>query len=267
MDSEVNQFDWGGFAVVAIASAIAVAVLMGAAATIGFVRGRHNGVDVAWGVGFVVVALVAATFGAGDAWRRWLLVALVAVWGVRLAWHIARRTAGHGEDPRYEKLLDDAGGTRTLAAVRKIYLTQGVALWFVSLPVQVAAAVHGDVGALTVVGVAVWLVGFVVEAVGDAQMSAFKSDPAHRGTIMDRGLWGWSRHPNYFGDACVWWGVFLVCAQTWPGVLTVLSPLAMTYFLVHATGARLLEQHLARRPGYRDYQRRTSYFLPRPPQS
>ncbi|MFC9514352.1 DUF1295 domain-containing protein [Nocardiaceae bacterium NPDC056970] len=263
----MNGFDWGGFALVTITSLVAAAILMVVTAAFGFARGRHNVVDVSWGAGFVVIALVAAAFGDGDAWRRWLLAALVAVWGLRLASHMARRTSGKGEDPRYEKLLDDAGGNRTLTAIRKIYLTQGVALWFVSLPVQVAAVTHGGVGVFTFLGVAVWLVGFVFESVGDAQMSAFKADPAHRGTVMDRGLWGWTRHPNYFGDACVWWGIFLIAAQTWPGVLTILSPLAMTYFLVYATGARLLEQRMAQRPGYRDYQQRTAYFVPRPPRT
>lgn len=107
--------------------------------------------------------------------------------------------------------------------------------------------------------------GIAFEAVGDAQLRRFKADPANRGRIMDQGLWAWTRHPNYFGDACVWWGVYVVAAAQWPGVLTVVSPLAMTYFLVYATGARLLEQHMAKRPGYADYQRRTSYFVPWPP--
>lgn len=262
---EMNGFDWGGFALVTITSVIAIVILMVVTAAFGFRRARHNVVDVSWGVGFVLVALVAAAFGDGDEWRRWLLAGLVAVWGLRLAIHMERRSRGHGEDPRYEKLLDDAGGNRTLTAIRKIYITQGSALWFVSLPVQVAAVTRGPFGVLTVLGVIVWTVGVVFESVGDAQMSAFKADPANRGTIMDRGLWGWTRHPNYFGDACVWWGIFLVAAQTWPGVLTILSPLAMTYFLVFATGARLLEQHMAERPGYRDYQHRTSYFVPLPP--
>jgi steroid 5-alpha reductase family enzyme len=100
---------------------------------------------------------------------------------------------------------------------------------------------------------------------GDKQLKEFKIDPANKGKVMDRGLWSWTRHPNYFGDFCVWWGIWLVAASTWPGVLSVLSPLAMTYFLVFATGARLLEQHMGQRPGYAAYQQRTSYFLPRAP--
>ncbi|RVW05003.1 DUF1295 domain-containing protein [Rhodococcus spongiicola] len=260
-----SGFDWGGFTFVTVTSLIAIALLIVVTAVFGFRLGRHNVVDVSWGIGFVVIALVSAVFGDGDLWRRWLLAALIAVWGLRLAWHMARRGRGRGEDPRYEKMLDDAGGNRTRAAIRKIYFTQGIALWFVSLPVQVSAVTQGPLGVLTVVGILLWVTGFTFESVGDAQMSAFKADPANRGTIMNRGLWGWTRHPNYFGDACIWWGIFLISAQTWPGVLTVLSPVAMTYFLVYATGARRLERHMAERPGYPDYQESTSYFLPRPP--
>ena len=114
-------------------------------------------------------------------------------------------------------------------------------------------------------GAAVWLLGVVFEAVGDAQLARFKADARNKGTVMDRGLWGWTRHPNYFGDSAVWWGLYLVAASAWPGVLTVLSPVVMTYFLVFATGARLLEKEMSKRPGYPEYQQRTSYFIPRPP--
>ena len=113
-------------------------------------------------------------------------------------------------------------------------------------------------------GVAVWAVGLAFEAVGDAQLAAYKKDP-DRGPVMDRGLWRYTRHPNYFGDSTVWWGIFLVCASAWPGVLTILSPVAMTYFLVFATGARLLERTMMKRPGYPEYAARTSMFLPLPP--
>ena len=118
---------------------------------------------------------------------------------------------------------------------------------------------------VALLGVALWLLGVVFESVGDAQLRRFKADSGNRGKVMDQGLWAWTRHPNYFGDAAVWWGLYLVAASAWPGVLTVLSPVVMTYFLVFATGARLLEKEMATRPGYPAYQGRTSYFLPRPP--
>ncbi|OYD69279.1 DUF1295 domain-containing protein [Rhodococcus sp. OK302] len=252
---------------VALASLLAIVVTMAVTAVIGVRIGRHNVVDVSWGVGFVVIAAVSAAVGTGDLWRRLLMLALVGMWGLRLASHMAVRSRGKGEDPRYEELLGKASGNRTLHAIRKIYVTQGISLWFVSLPVQVSAQSSGGFNVIVVLGVLLWLLGVTFEAVGDRQMAAFKSDPGSRGHIMDQGLWAWTRHPNYFGDACVWWGIFLVAASAWPGVLTILSPVAMTYFLVFATGARLLERHMAQRPGYREYQERTSYFVPRRPRS
>ena len=259
------SYDASNFGVVTGSSALATVVLLTITAIIGFRIGRHNVVDVTWGLGFVLIALVCALVGEGSAWRRWLLFVLVAIWGLRLALSMARRSAGKGEDPRYEKMLYDAGGNRTLVAIRKIYLTQGLALWFVSLPIQVSAAAGGTLNWLACVGIAVWVLGVVFESVGDKQMDEFKSDPANKGTVMDRGLWGWTRHPNYFGDSCVWWGIYLIVAGYWPGALTIASPIVMTYFLVFATGARLLEQHMEQRPGYAEYQQRVSYFLPRPP--
>ncbi|OZE32041.1 hypothetical protein CH256_06525 [Rhodococcus sp. 05-2254-6] len=257
--------NWSDFLTVSLASLGGTALLMIVTALIGARIGRHNVVDVTWGGGFVLIALISAATGTGELWRRILLLVLVAVWGLRLAVHVFRRSRGHGEDPRYTELLAKATGNETLYALRKIYLTQAIALWFVSLPLQVSAVAHGSVLPVVVLGVLVWILGWTFEAVGDAQLTAFKADASNKGKIMDRGLWSWTRHPNYFGDSAVWWGLFLVSASAWPGVFTFLSPIAMTYFLVFATGARLLERSMEKRPGYREYQQRTSYFLPRPP--
>jgi steroid 5-alpha reductase family enzyme len=259
------MLSWTNLLAVSGLSALTVVVLMGITAFAGRRAGRVSVVDTAWGLGFVLVASVAALVGEGVPWRRLLLLALVGAWGLRLAWHMHRRNAGKGEDPRYAEMLGRERGNPTVVAIRKVYAVQALALWFVSLPIQVSAAAGAGNAAVAVVGVAVWLLGVTFEAVGDAQLSAFKANPDNTGKVMDRGLWSWTRHPNYFGDASVWWGLWLVAASAWPGVLTVLSPIVMTYFLAFATGARLLERHLAQRPGYAAYQRRTSSFLPRPP--
>ena len=226
--------------------------------------GRVSVVDVTWGLALATVAVTSAVLGEvlGDPapLRRWLLVGIVAVWGLRLSWHIHRRNTGHGEDPRYTELL----GSRRGGPVVRIWVPQGAAIWFVSLPVQVSAVAGGGVDALVAVGVATWLLGVVFESVGDAQLAAYKRD-ADRGPVMDRGLWRYTRHPNYFGDACVWWGIWIIAASAWPGALTVLSPVAMTYFLVFATGARLLEETMMKRPLYPEYAARTSMFVPLPP--
>ncbi|MDT0200431.1 DUF1295 domain-containing protein [Nocardioides sp. AE5] len=253
------------FLIVSGASLLAVALLMGITAWVGHRLGKVSVVDTAWGLGFVLVALVAALtgclLGEGNAVRRWVLLGLVGVWGLRLAWHMHRRNHGQPEDKRYAEMLGDAPFS---VALRRVFFTQGISLWFVSLPVQVAAVAGDGLFWVAVAGIALWLIGATFETVGDAQLAAYKRDP-DRGPVMDRGLWAWTRHPNYFGDACVWWGIFLVAASAWPGVLTVLSPVAMTYFLVWATGAKLLERTMMRRPGYPEYAARTSMFVPWPP--
>ncbi|WP_411282942.1 DUF1295 domain-containing protein [Lapillicoccus sp.] len=261
----MTGFSLGTFLAVSGASLVAVFVLMAVTAVIGRRQGRVAVVDTAWGLGFVLVALVSALVGTGAGARRVVLLAMVAIWGLRLARHMHQRNAGKGEDPRYTQMLQNEPGDPFLVAIRKVYLVQGGAVWFVSLPIQVAAATDVGLGVVAVLGILLWAVGVTFETVGDAQLKAFKADSANKGTVMDRGLWSWTRHPNYFGDSAVWWGIFLVAASAWPGVLTILSPVVMTYFLVFATGARLLEKHMAERPGYAEYQQRTSYFLPRPP--
>jgi steroid 5-alpha reductase family enzyme len=150
--------------------------------------------------------------------------------------------------------------------VRRVFLVQGLAIWFVSLPVQVAAVTGTRWSWLVWLGVALWALGLVFESVGDAQLAAYKKDPERR-PVMDRGLWGWTRHPNYFGDASVWWGIWVVggLAGGLLPALTIVSPIVMTYFLVFATGARLLESSMMKRPGYPAYAERTSMFFPLPP--
>lgn len=249
-----------------VAAALATSIVaMAVTALVARRLGKVSVVDITWGLVFVAIAWVSYAVGTGSG-RSLLLAVLVTLWGGRLAWHIRRRALGAGEDPRYEKMLAQAPeGRRFSYAVRKVFLVQGLAAWFVSLPVQVAASTDSALGWVAWLGVLVWVVGVTFEAVGDAQLAAFKRDPANRGGVMDRGLWGWTRHPNYFGDSAVWWGIWLVSAQAWPGVLTVLSPVVMTYFLAFATGARLLEAEMSKRPGYTDYMERTSMFFPLPP--
>ena len=263
---------WVDFLVLAAAALGAAALTMAVTTGAAIRRQRVAVVDVAWGLGFVLIAVVAAVLGSlteADQ-RRWVLLALVGVWGLRLAWHIRRQAVGKGEDPRYEELLGGTlGEVGVRRAVRKVFGIQGAAMWFVSLPVVMGASQPTRWWVLVAVGAVLWTVGLVFEAVGDAQLAAYKRIPAgERPAVMDRGLWRYTRHPNYFGDACVWWGLWLAggLASGWvPGLVTLVCPVAMTYFLVHATGARLLERTMMRRPGYPEYAARTSMFFPLPP--
>ncbi|MEV6087490.1 DUF1295 domain-containing protein [Streptomyces parvulus] len=267
----MSGLPWGAFgAGLGWAAAAAFAVMLVTFA-VAVRKGVHRVVDAAWGMGFAAVAVatsaVAAAAGEGDAVRQVLVTVLTVVWGLRLAVHIGRRGRGHGEDPRYDAMLAKAPGNRNLYALRMVYLLQGALVWLVSLPVQAAAYGSGPVTLLAWTGTAVWAAGLVFEAVGDAQLARFKADPAHQGRIMDRGLWSWTRHPNYFGDFLVWWGLFLVAcdAGTAAAAVSVVSPLVMTYLLIGGSGKRLLERRMADRPGWSAYAARTSGFFPRPP--
>lgn len=239
-------------------------VVMGLTAWISWRVGRVSVVDVTWGLAFVAVALGLAVFS--GQWLSWLLAVLVTIWGGRLALHIHRRSRGHGEDPRYAAMLGDVGfGT----VIRKVFAVQGLAVFVVSLPLVCASTYDVRWAWLVGVGVALWLVGLVFEAVGDAQLAAYKRLPKEsKPPVMETGLWRYTRHPNYFGDACIWWGIWVAGALSvgWlPGLLTIIAPIAMTYFLAFATGARLLERTMMKRPGYPEYAARTSMFVPLPP--
>ncbi|MBA3905148.1 MAG: DUF1295 domain-containing protein [Pseudonocardiales bacterium] len=233
--------------------------------------GRHDGIDVVWGGGFSIVALVTLllALGDGDLWRQVLITVLTCVWGLRLAWHIGRRNQGTPEDPRYVAIIERAKGNPTAHLVRKVYLPQALILWVVSLPVQLGQYGSASGALATVVamlGVLSWAVGFFFETVGDAQLAAFRADPANKGQVMDRGLWRYTRHPNYFGDAAVWWGLTLLALHHAAGLIGLVSAALMTWLLAKGTGAALLESSIGRRrPGYAEYVRRTSGFLPLPP--
>ena len=198
--------------------------------------------------------------------RRVLVAALTTVWGLRLAIHIGAATGARARTPAMRRCSRKRPATRSSTRLRMVYLTQGVVMWFVSLPVQVAMYEGARPGVLTWVGTAVFAIGLFFEAVGDWQLTRFRSDPDSKGKVMDRGLWRYTRHPNYFGDACVWWGLYLIAAQQWQGALTILSTALMTYTLANGTGKPTLEKGMAeRRPGYAEYVRRTSGFIPLPP--
>jgi steroid 5-alpha reductase family enzyme len=222
---------------------LAAAVVMGATAAVSRRRDRVADVDVAWGLSFVAVAVALAVVWP-DA-HSWLLALLVALWGGRLAVHIARRSRGHGEDPRYEKMLGGPGWHAGAATVLlRVFATQAVVAWIISFPLQVAAAYDVRWWPVVWVGVAIW--------------------------ALDTGLWGWTRHPNYFGDACVWWGLWVAGALSlgWvPGLATVFAPVAMTFFIRNVTGAKLLEKTMSQREGWAEYAARVPLFLPRPPRS
>jgi steroid 5-alpha reductase family enzyme len=260
-------FAAGDFASSLIWSAVAVIVVLTGTFVASKIAGKHSVIDTAWGLLFAVIAVsgFVSSSGSGDTLRRVLLAVMTIGWGLRLATHIGRRTVGKPEDPRYAALLAKAKGNPDLYALRMVYLLQGLLAYLISAPVQVGMFERRSVGPLTWVGIVLWLVGVSFEAISDHQMEAFRGDPANKGRIMQSGLWRYSRHPNYFGDACVWWGIFLVAAQRWPGLLTIAAPILMTFLLTKGSGVRILDKHMSGRAGWAEYAKRTSAFFPLPP--
>lgn len=249
-------------------AAIVVAVIMIVTWLVSLVLANASIVDIVWGAGFVAVAWAAAAVGDGDPDRSALLVALVTIWGLRLAGYLWWRNHGKGEDWRYRAMRKRHGEAFAIRSLVTVFALQGLLMWIVSLPVQLAMtpAEPAGIGPLAVVGVIVWCVGFFFETVGDAQLARFKADPANEGRVMDRGLWRFTRHPNYFGDFCVWWGIFCVAAETPDARWGVIGPVVMSVLLLRVSGVPLLERSLQRRrPDYEAYAARTAAFFPRPP--
>lgn len=247
-------------------AAVAVtAVVQTATAVVALRRGRRDYADGVWGPGLAAIAVTSAALGSGNGWRRWSLAAATTAWATRLESQMVSRLRSHDEeDPRYTEFLD---GDSTAVVLGKVFLTQGVTQLLVSAPVQLAAASTLPRTArrwLFPAGIAVMVAGAVVEALADRQKARYQQRD-DKPEVLDTGLWGWSRHPNYFGDSVVWDGAWLAAAASAPGAWTLPAPIAMSYVLIYATGAKRTEARMQERPGYRDYQQRVAMFFPRPP--
>jgi steroid 5-alpha reductase family enzyme len=229
--------------------------------------------DSFWAIGLFLVGVVTALQAAGAADRKLALVALSGIWGLRLGLYLFWRWRQHGPDRRYVRLLEKseaAGMSWARASLVKVFLTQAPMLWLVALPVQLGQvdAEPARLGPLAFAGIALAVLGIVFESVGDFQLSRFRADPANAGKVLDRGLWRYTRHPNYFGDACVWWGLYLIAAETATGLWALPGPVLLTWTLMKWSGAPTLERRLAKtRPDYAAYIQRTSGFFPLPPKA
>lgn len=227
-------------------------------------RKKLNTVDVAWGSGFALVAWLVVI--QQPSIRSWLIAILVSLWALRLTNHLARRVFSSGEDPRYKELSDKWRGNFWLRAYFSIFVLQGLLVVIISLPISLAASQsYPMLSWLSVVGVLIWLVGFVVESVGDRQLRQFVSQPTNRGKVMDTGLWRYSRHPNYFGEMTQWWGIGVIGLQTSWGVVGLLGPLVLTVLLRFVSGVPMIENRRKADPAYRRYMARTSMLVPLPP--
>jgi steroid 5-alpha reductase family enzyme len=254
---------------VLVAALVTVACLMLATWSVSLLMRDASIVDIVWGLGFVLVAWAAKFVTGASGAGNWLLVAMTTVWGLRLASYLARRNLGKGEDFRYKAMRRKHGERFAIVSLYSVFGLQGVLMFVVSLPVSLGQRDTGaGAGFVALAGFVVWAVGLYFEAVGDAQLARFKRDPRNEGLIMDTGLWALTRHPNYFGDCLVWWGLAIVASAQGAGVWAFLGAAVMTVLLVRVSGVAMLDRLLAKRkPGYADYMARTSAFIPLPNKS
>lgn len=221
--------------------------------------------DRLWPLFFLLAAMVYVSLSTQDSARVWVMLLLVSLWSVRLAVYITWRNWGHGEDRRYTQMRQRHGGAFVWRSLFIVFGLQGVLAWLISAPLLTASFNAAPFTWLDGVACLLVLFGIVFETIADLQLAAFKRAPSNQAGVMDRGLWRYSRHPNYFGEACVWWGLGLL-GCTGSGWWPLLSPLLMTFLLLRVSGVTLLEKDIGdRRPAYRDYIQRTNAFIPGPP--
>jgi steroid 5-alpha reductase family enzyme len=226
-------------------------------------------VDLFWGLGFVLTAGFYFLKTEGYEPRKIILLALVTIWGLRLSFYLAWRNIGEGEDFRYAQFRKNYGNRYWWVSFFQTFLLQGILMGLISAPLLGAQYYgnHTTLGILDYVGILLWLTGFIFETVGDLQLARFKADTSNKGKVMDKGLWRYTRHPNYFGDSAVWWGYGFLCMAA-GSYLPVLGSILMTFVIIKISGVGLLEKSLKeKKPQYRDYAEKTSSFFPWFPKS
>jgi steroid 5-alpha reductase family enzyme len=251
---------------VLIINAVCVTVLMVLVWLVSLPLRDVSIIDIAWGLGFVLVAW--GSFLAAGSDRSLLLTALVTVWGLRLGAYLGWRKAGTPEDFRYRTMRERNPQTFPFRSLLTIFALQGTLMWVISLPIQLAETDTKVALPLTSLGVVLWAVGFLCETVGDWQLAKFKADPKNEGRVLDSGLWRYTRHPNYFGDFLVWWGFYLIAVAAGAPWWTIVGPTIMSVLLMRVSGVTLLERSLKdRKAGYAEYVSRTNAFFPWVPRS
>ena len=223
-------------------------------------------VDIIWGFGYVLVNWVVFFVTPQEFMaRKWIIAILVTIWGLRLTTHIFLRNKGKPEDFRYAAWREEHGKNWWWYSYLKTFMLQGTLMFIISAPIihTHATGTPARIGILEVLGILVWGIGFFFEAVGDLQLEHFKKDPKNKGKLLNTGVWHYTRHPNYFGDAAQWWGFYLIAAGSTLGYLTIFSPIIMTFFLIKVSGVAMLERSMVdKKPGYKAYMQTTNAFIP-----
>jgi steroid 5-alpha reductase family enzyme len=229
---------------------------------------RNDVADVAWGLGFLLVAVTSLLVHASGNGRPLLVTVLVGAWGSRLALHVYQRNRGKPEDFRYRQWREQWGTSFLIRTWLQVFFLQAVLLVLISTPVTYINSVPNPLlSKLDALGVLIWVIGFIFEAVGDYQLARFKADPSNKGLIMTSGLWRFTRHPNYFGEVLLWWGIYLIALSVPGGWRTIIGPITITILILKVSGIPMLEAKYKGNPQYEAYRRRTSSFLPLPPRA
>jgi len=227
---------------------------------------RNDVADIAWGIGFIVTAISAMIFTDSVTPRGLIAMFLVALWGVRLSSHVFLRNRGKCEDLRYRKWRQEWGKQAVVRAYFQVFLLQGLLIIIISMPVTTSiTSGQNPLSLLDFLGACIWFAGFVFETAGDYQLMKYKRDPANKGQIMTHGLWKYTRHPNYFGEVALWWGVYLIALSVPQGWATIIGPMTITYLILKVSGIPLLEEKYKDNPEFQMYKKRTSAFFPLPP--
>jgi steroid 5-alpha reductase family enzyme len=219
--------------------------------------------DIAWGMGFVCITYLTLLIQNAFQPRQLLVTGLVTLWGLRLALYISTRNRGKGEDPRYRKWREDWGRQWIIKSYLQVFLLQGFFMLVIAASIIVVnSRTSSSLNFLDLIGSTIWLIGFIFETIGDYQLRAFIANPANHNRIMQSGLWRYTRHPNYFGEATMWWGIFVIALNTAYGILAIVSPLLITTLLLFVSGVPLLEKRYAGNPEFDKYKQQTSVFIP-----
>jgi steroid 5-alpha reductase family enzyme len=244
-------------------SSIAVFVYMTCIFFVALLKRDNSVVDIAWGIGFILVSLLTFFLERGFFWRHILVTGLVGIWGMRLALYIYVRNKGRGEDFRYAQWRKKWGKLFILRSYLQVFVLQGIMLLIISYPIMLVNQSGAEAFSIwDAVGGGIWLIGFSFEAAGDFQLMQFKKDPGNKGKIMTAGLWRLTRHPNYFGETALWWGIFLIALSVKNGWTAVISPVLITFLLLRVSGVAMLERKYAGNQEFMEYARRTSPFFP-----
>lgn len=246
--------------------AVFILIYMSSWFVLSLIRHRNDLADIAWGLGFIGIAIISSFNNNFISSINNIIVVLVTLWGLRLAIHILSRNINKHEDYRYKKWREDWGKNWIIRSYLQVFLLQGFFMFLITLPIILTGfySKHSSLTWINYLGMIIWLLGFVFETIGDWQLTQFKNNPKNKGKVMKYGLWRYSRHPNYFGEVTLWWGIFLITISDLVSLIGMIGPLTITLLILKVSGIPLLEAKYVGNEEFEQYKKQTSTFFPLP---